>query len=59
MVGWVGVEDVDEEVSILDSDHCFEAFMFGSREVIMVEKRFRYNVVCRVGPINHLRRLGG
>lgn len=28
LVWWVGVEDVDEEISVLNSDHCFEGFIF-------------------------------
>lgn len=52
MVGWVGVEDVDEEISVFDSDHCFEGFIFGFRVVILDVKRSEYNVVCTVlwGP---------
>ena len=41
MVGWVGVEDVHEEISIFDSHHCFEGFIFGFRKVIMDEEEIQ------------------
>lgn len=47
----VRVEDVDKEISSFDSNHCFEGFIFGFREII-----HSYNVVCTVeGRNNYLR----
>ena len=49
---WIRVEDVDEEISIFDSHHCFEGFIFGFRKVIMDEKRFRYIQRCMYGVMS-------
>ena len=32
-------EDADKETSRFDSNHCFEGFIFGFREIIVMEQK--------------------